>query len=208
MNLPRAGRHGGVARVASKAIKQGEGRMADDTHGPQHAGPTGPPVAPEPPRDVLLHAPDDANAPLVPHRPWSTVLLVVHAFGLVVGTLFALGGAVVFAIAVSATPPDDGIYEPWGLVIGAFMAVVAVVMLGASIPLTVLSVRGRRAADRGRPGMLQGVAIAAVALGGVGALGQLLTGDPVLSLLGLLLWGLYALLGFLVLRSTRTSRQA
>lgn len=179
--------------------------MAEDTYGPQHAGQTGPPVAPEPPREVNQHVPGDAYVPLVPHRPWSTVLLVVHALGVVIGSLVALGGVVIFAVAAGATPPDDGIYEPWGLVIGAVMAVVAVVMLGASIPLTVLSVRGRRDADRGRPGMLHGVAIAAVVIGGVGALGQLLTGEPVISLFGLLLWGLYALLGFQVLRSTRQS---
>jgi hypothetical protein len=194
--------------------------MAESTHGAQHAGQTGPPAAPESPQDVLLHAPGDAYVPLVPHRPWSTVLLVVHTLGVVVGALFALGGVVIFTIAASVTPPDDGRYEAWGVVIGtsmalatgvalgAFVAVAAVVTLGVSIPLTVLSVRGRRAADSGRPGMLHGVAIAAVALGGVGALGQVLTGEPVLSLLGLLFWGMYALLGIAVLRSTRMLRQA
>lgn len=145
----------------------------------------------------------------VTHRPWSTVLLVVHALGVVLGSLAALGGVVIFVVTATAAPPtDDGINEPWGLVIGGVMAVVGGLMLAASIPLSVLSVRGRRAADEGRPGTLHGVAIAAVALGGVGLLGQLSTGDPILSLFGLLFWGLYVLLGIAVLRATRTVRQA
>jgi hypothetical protein len=62
----------------------------------------------------------------VPHRPWSTVFLVAHAVVGVLG-LLAIGGAV---LAVGLTllnqpgPDYEGIDEPYGLVIGAVLAVV------------------------------------------------------------------------------------
>lgn len=183
--------------------------MTEDASSGYYARPPGHPGAPGAPPHPGEYARVDAPGVPVTHRPWSTLLLVVHSLGVVAGTLVALGGVVIFTIAATAEPPrDTGINEPWGLVIGAVMAIVGVAMLVASIPLTVLSVRGRRAADHGSPGMLHGVAIAVVAIGGIGVLGQLATGDLVISLFGLVLWGLYALLGFLVLRSTRTMRLA
>lgn len=146
----------------------------------------------------------------MPHRPWSTVLLVVHAFGVAAGVVAVGCGVVLFAVAASAPPPEpaDGINEPWGLFIGGFLAVVGIVVGVPAGVLTKLTVAGRRAADQGRPGVLHGLAITVVALAGIGAVGSLAGGFTFLFLVGLVLCGIYALPGVLILRATRATSRA
>lgn len=168
------------------------------------------PGAPATPRDG--RSPESSltdGGPPVRHRPWSTVLLVVHVVGLVVGVGAVVGGVAIAVAAGTQTPdPTDGIYEPWGLVIGGVLAVLGVVALLAAGALTALTAWGRRAADTGRPGPLRGLAIAVVVLAGLGWAGSLAAGD----LLSLMVWsvlgGLYALLGFLVLRATGSDHRS
>ena len=145
----------------------------EDWHGAQHVGPTGPSGIPDtPPHRVEPPPGVTGGGSLVPHRPWSTVLLVVHAFGVAAGVV-ALGyGVVLFAVAVSNPPPDSlHRYEPWGFAIGGFLAVVGVVVIVAAVVITVQTVQGRREADQGRPGVLHGLAITTMTLAGVGAVG-------------------------------------
>jgi len=166
------------------------------------------PAAPATPRDGVRHESGLTDGgPRARHRPWSTVLLVVHVVGLVAGVVAVVGGVAIAVVAGAQTPdPADGIHEPWGIVIGGVLAVLGVVVLLAAGALTALTAWGRRAADTGRPGPLRGLAIAVVVLAGLGWVGSLAAGD----LLSLLVWsvlgGLYALLGFLVLRATGTDR--
>src|SRR5665647_1979722 len=65
-----------------------------------------------------------------------------------------------------------------------------------------------RTVDHGRPGVLHGLAITVVALAGIGAVGSLAGGFTFLFLVGLVLCGIYALPGVLILRATRATSRA
>ena len=145
----------------------------------------------------------------VRHLPWSTVLLVVHVIGLVAGGVALAGGIAIAVVAATRSPdPADGIYEPWGIVVGGVLAVVGFVALVAAAGLTALTVWARRAADTGRSGPVRGLAITVAVLAGLGWLGALSAGDPQSLMVWSVLGGLYALPGLLVLRATSPDRRS
>lgn len=131
----------------------------------------------------------DADLPLR-HRPWSTLLFAVNALPLVLGVLAFVGGVIL--VAVGLVPRHtEGPHEPYGLVIGAFLIVAGLIGAAVSGVLVALSVKGQRAADSGRPGLLTGAAVTSVALAAAGVLSTVPAGLPG-SLFGLVLFGAYA----------------
>lgn len=136
----------------------------------------------------------------VPHRPWSTILLVIHVLGLAAGIL-ALGFGVAFVVAAAIERSDpDGINEPWGLVIGMLLMVGGGAVGVIAGIVTKLTVAGRREAEQGRPGGLRTVAIVVLAFAGVWCVATL-NGFSVWFVFG----GLYALPAVFLLRATRSS---
>lgn len=104
----------------------------------------------------------------VRHRPWSTLLLVVHWFAVIGGGLL-IGLAVVAFVAQATAPPlepgESG--EAWGIAIGMIAGTVGLLVFLPSLTLLVTTTRGRRAADQGRAGTLRTAAVATVVLGGL-----------------------------------------
>jgi hypothetical protein len=155
-------------------------------------------------RDAEIDDPTEPYNPApplqsAPHRPWSTITLVLHSLGLVVGIL-ALGLGVAALIAeYSAPPPDPGVGESWGLFVGLFFGTGGVVMGLSSAALTRLCVVGRRNADEGRPRVLRSVGVVALVLAGLGAAGSVAIAFPA----GLVVCGLYALPAVFLLRTMR-----
>jgi len=177
----------------------------EDWHGAQQVGPTGPSGVPDAPPHRVEHPPGvTGGGSLVPHRPWSTVLLVVHALGVPAGVAVVVYSVVMVVAAYAPPDPEDGINEPWGLVIGPVLAAFGVGVIVAAVVLTMLTVHGRRAADQGRPGWLHGLAITAVVFAAMGAVGSFVFAVPV----GLVLCGIWELTGVLVVRSTRVTSRA
>lgn len=150
---------------------------------------------------------DDEFPPLpsVPHRPWSTVLLVIHSLGLVVGIL-ALGlGAVAYISIYNAPPPDPGeAGESWGAFIGMFFGIGGLVIGLPSATLTRLCVVGRRNADDGRPQVLRSVGVFALVFAGLGAAVSIVYAFPA----GLVYCILSALPAVFLLRTMRAGPDA
>ena len=183
--------------------------MSIDQHGAEQVGPTGPSGIPDTPPDRVGPPPGVtvAGSP-VPHRPWSTVLLVFHALGLAAGVV-AVGCGVALIAEAFRNPPSDSRpgYEPWGFAFGVAFAVIGAVLIVATVVLTVVTVKARRAADQGRTGVLQGLAITVVTLAVIGALNSL-AGGVRWFLVGLVLCGIYALPGVFILRAMRATYRA
>lgn len=166
----------------------------------QGFGPPGPHAPGHPPADAPA-----AHLRAPRHRPWSTVVLVVHALGTALGVVLTGGGVALVVAGAAPRPPSDGIYEPWEIFFGGLLVIVGLAVLVVSVVLTVVTARGRRAADRGRAGLLTGAAIAVISLGGLGVLGSLTAGDPLAVVTLALPPALYALLGMALLRRLRSN---
>lgn len=153
------------------------------------------------------YGPPPVETRVATHRPWSTILLVLHWIGVVVGGVLAVIGLVVLGIsAAGAAEVDYGMYEPWGFLIGGVVLVVGLVALAVCVPLLVFTIKGRRAASEGRFGMLFGVGIAATCLGGLSVLSSLAGMEPVTVTTALLLAGSYTFVGVRLAQATRRPR--
>lgn len=153
------------------------------------------------------YGPPPVDARVAAHRPWSTILLVLHWVGVVVGGVLTVLGIVVLAIsAAGSREVEYGMYEPWGFLIGGVVLVAGGAALAVSLPLLVFTIKGRRGAREGRFGILFGVGIAAVCLGGLSVLGSLASLEPVSISTTLLLSGGYAFVGVRLAQATRTPR--
>ncbi|WP_159808913.1 hypothetical protein [Cellulomonas citrea] len=156
-------------------------------------------------------APELASAPSpwvvdgrvrMPHRPWSTILVLVHATCMAIGLVAIVGGAVIAARDYS-TPPDQRGPDAWGVALGALLIGVGLAMTVADGILTVTTVRGRRVADQGWPGPLRTAAGATLVLALIGACVSLVGGGlSPLTPAGFGVCGLYALPAIVVLSST------
>lgn len=163
--------------------------------------PYGPPAAPY--RGAVPFPHVEIGGPPVPHRPWSTVLVALNAMS-------ALGGVVATVSAgrllvVEASPANQSTFATLGLVIVSVVLGVALLVLAVAVLLTVLTVRGRRAADQGRPRLLTGVAITDLSLGGLGVLAAAASGSPATAAAGLLVPLLFALPAIMLLRTLRST---
>lgn len=157
-----------------------------------------------------------ATGPSTPHRPWSTVLLVFHTLGVVCAAAVIAGSGVLLVVTAAAPAPEDGgINEPWALVIAPILALVGMAALGIAYLFRRLTVRGRREADEGRPGLLRRCAVASMVLGTLAtlmALGLVWSARDtrVISLI-LVIGGLYlasAALTMVAARRVRAARQS
>ena len=142
----------------------------------------------------------------VPHRPWSTLFLVVHAVVGAVGVLALAGAALAVGndLAYRPGPGDTGIDEPYGLVVGAVLGVVGLPTVIVSALLIVLATRGRRAADAGAPGLLTGTAVTSLVVAGLGLMGSIAFGGLYGLATGVPLFGVYATPGIAVLVGARS----
>ena len=142
-----------------------------------------------------------STAPPVPHRPWSTILLVVHTLALTVGVL-AMGFGVLLLAAGSreSSQGSMNLAPAFGMVFGIGGLLVGV-PLGVLRRMTVV---GRREAEDGRSRPIRNAAAATVVFTGIGAVYSLnFSFEP-----GLLLFGLYALPAVLLLQATREGATA
>ena len=157
--------------------------------------------------DAYGYWPPPVETPVATHRPWSTILLVLHWIGVVVGGVLAVIGLVVLGIsAAGSREVDYGMYEPWGFLIGGVVLVIGGVALAVCVPLLVFTIKGRRAASQGRFGMLFGVGIAAACLGGLSVLSALASMEPVSITTALLLSGSYTFVGVRLTQAARMAR--
>jgi hypothetical protein len=145
------------------------------------------------------------------HRPWSTVLYWFHLVSMACGVgLAAL--AVVLVVVVDSNTDSGSPWEGLGIVIGGLLFGIALVCLTFSTVMLVLTAKGRRRADEGRPGMLFGTAVAAAILAGLGVflslpqmaqLTQMGAGELVGLLVGLAVNGLYLTAAVLTAKACR-----
>lgn len=99
------------------------------------------------------------------HRPWSLTLVVLHAVVLAVG--LGLGGIGLWFIVTDLTRDRGDLVRdagPWGVLLGMVLLAVALVVAVTAGALLVLTLVGRRRADRGLPVMLRVVAAVGLAL--------------------------------------------
>jgi hypothetical protein len=157
-------------------------------YGPQGYGPlSGPPVYEQPSAHMPYgpvgpHAaygvPPWMLAPAVKHRPWSTFLVVLLSLGTAIGGLVMIGGltrgafnegmtAQIVGVGVDELSRSD-IDRAAPLIVG-----VGVVTFAVAVTLLILTVVGRRQADRGRVGLLRGAAIAFLVLAILSAINAL-----------------------------------
>ncbi|MBX9245582.1 hypothetical protein ICW40_12295 [Actinotalea ferrariae] len=142
--------------------------------------------------------------PPVPHQPWSTVVIVLNGLGILAGVV-TTGAGIALAVADSSASSSQAVFAGLGMMIAAVITVVGLAVLAVAVLVTVLTVRGRRAAERGRSGQLLAVAIIHVALGASGVLGPLSSGDVSTALMGSLPPVLYGLPGVMLLRLIRSA---
>ncbi|WP_250444499.1 hypothetical protein [Actinotalea sp. C106] len=108
-----------------------------------------------------------------PHRPWSTVLLVLHWLAVTAFCLLVGSGVVLLAMGTEPSPPGSESADALGTALAESAIGYGAVLLALAIALAVLTSRGRRRADHGRPATLRNVAIAAAGLGAVSCVGLL-----------------------------------
>lgn len=140
----------------------------------------------------------DRPSSLVPHRPWSTILLVILSIGFTAGLLAIALGAAVLASASDAPPDPTGIGMDLSTVFTTLLVIGGLVMAVPSGIMLALTVSGRRRADEDRPRLLHSVGVMTLGASGLWAVLFLVYAFP----LGLVACAVYALPAYFVLRAT------
>lgn len=147
----------------------------------------------------------DVPRPPVRHRPWSAVLLVLHAIAAVFGAAVLAIGVYAFVGDLRAPSPEEGgSPDAWGVFLGVLFGVAGVGVLVPATTLGILTGRGRRAADQGSPGTLRGVAISTLVLAGIAFMLCLTAGDPGMPLVWLVLAGPFVVAAIVLLARMRS----
>lgn len=97
-----------------------------------------------------------------PHRPWSTVLLTLHAVAVTAGAGVLVLGVVSYAGAESRSHEGGG--DSWAGLAAVIVGAAGAAVLGVALPLLLLTLAGRQRADRGDGRLLRTLAWAAAGL--------------------------------------------
>ncbi len=144
----------------------------------------------------------------VQHRPWSTFLLGFHGLNLVGGVLTLIAGVLLATSDAAANLPLP-VTGGEVAAVGVAVAIAGLVIVAIALTLTLLTHRGRRNAEDGRPGLLRGIALTAAILGTLQILaivsGAAHADASVFALIGaLVLPGLYTFAGVRTFLAART----
>ena len=135
------------------------------------------------------------TGPPVPHRPWSTILLVLHTLALIAAVL-ALGIAVL-AFVANARPAPEGSID-LAFAVGLVFGVAGLVVCVSVGFLRRMTVAGRREADQGRARAIRNAGATTILVAGLGAFYSLRFSFEA----GLVACCLYALPAVFLLRAT------